>query len=128
MVLLLLLFITLLVQLKKTKEWDEKKMCRKESLSNVKWCDSMMRKRGECETTDELQDLLPSRWSPFASVAALKRIDERFGDRLAPERRGELRIAIADLERRYFGPMKNSGESDLEELVRAWVREAAPGR
>ncbi|MDA0295423.1 MAG: hypothetical protein O3A19_05845 [Planctomycetota bacterium] len=92
------------------------------------WILFMMRKRGECETTNELQDLLPSRWSPFASVAALKRIDERYGDRLAPGRRGELRSTITEIERRYFGPVETSGESDLEDLVRAWVREAAPGR
>jgi hypothetical protein len=59
---------------------------------------------------------------------ALERIDELFGDRLAPERRGELRTAIVDIERRYFGPVEASGESDLEEMVRAWVRETAPGR
>ena len=92
------------------------------------WILFMMRKRGECETTNELQDLLPSRWSPFASVAALKRIDERYGDRLAPGRRGELRTTIAEIERRYFGPAETSGESDLEDQVRAWVREAIAAR
>lgn len=58
---------------------------------------------------------------------ALERIDERFGDRHALERRGELRSTVAEIERRYFGPMKDSGESDLEDLVRGWLREAAPG-
>ena len=92
------------------------------------WLLLMKRSRDRSEPTEDAEGLLPSRWSPFASVAALKRIDERYGDRLAPGRRGELRTTIAEIERRYFGPAETSGESDLEDLVRAWVREAAPGR
>lgn len=72
--------------------------------------------------------LLPSRWSPFASVAALKRLDERYGARLEPGRRAELQATIVEIEQRYFGPSDAAGESDLETLVRSWVREAAPGR
>jgi hypothetical protein len=86
------------------------------------------RGRGDRCATEDVESMLPSRWSPFASVAALKRIDDRFGDRLAPERRGELRTAIADIERRYFGPTGEADESDLERLVRAWARETSPGR
>ena len=88
----------------------------------------LRRGRADRGSTHDVESLLPSRWSPFASVAALKRIDERYGDRLAPARRIELRTEIAEIERRYFGPADASGESDLETLVRAWVREASPGR
>ena len=75
---------------------------------------SMKRSRDGPRPTEDAEGLLPSRWSPFASVAALKRIDERFGDRLAPERRGELRTAIADIERRYFGPTENRANRTLK--------------
>ena len=88
----------------------------------------LRRGRASGEPADDVEALLPSRWSPFASVAALKRIDERYGDRLGPARRSELRTEIAEIERRYFGPAEASGESDLENMVRAWVREASPGR
>ncbi len=87
----------------------------------------LRRSRAEEGSIDDVESMLPSRWSPFASVAALKRIDERYGDRLTPSRRIELRSEIAEIERRYFGPA-GAGESDLENLVRAWVREASPGR
>lgn len=90
---------------------------------------AMSRRRGADDAAaDELDGILPSRWSPFASVAALKRIDERYGAGLTPARRQELQTAIADLEQRYFGRSNTAGESDLETLVRAWAREATPGR
>jgi hypothetical protein len=88
----------------------------------------LRRGRGDGGATADVESMLPSRWSPFASVAALKRIDERYGDRLEPARRSELRSAIAEIERRYFGPAGEADESDLERLVRAWARETSPGR
>ncbi|MBQ72323.1 MAG: hypothetical protein CMJ67_05400 [Planctomycetaceae bacterium] len=85
------------------------------------------RGRGDGQASDDFEGMLPSRWSPFASVAALKRIDERYGSRLTPARRAELQAEIAEIERRYFGPSDASGESDLEKLVRSWVQEASLG-
>ncbi len=88
----------------------------------------MMRNRGECETTNELQDLLPSRWSPFAAVATLQRIDADYGDRLRPGRRGDLRATIGDIETNFFGPQGRADETGLETIVRAWVQEAIAAR
>ena len=86
------------------------------------------RKHHESSSDDDVEGMLPSRWSPFASVAALKRIDERYGARLNPDRRKELQAEIAEIERRYFGPIDAAGDSDLEKLVRSWVQEAALAR
>jgi hypothetical protein len=94
----------------------------------VLWLLLRTRTRGDGEAVDEFRDLLPSRWSPFAAVATLQRIDADYGDRLRPGRRGDLRATIGDIETKFFGPQGRADETGLETIVRAWVQEAIAAR
>jgi len=56
----------------------------------------------------------------------LHRVEQDGQFALPPTRRGELTLAIHELERRFFGPgAETNGQADLERLAREWVTRAS---
>ncbi len=79
------------------------------------------------------EDLLPSRETPLAAIAALQRIQQRHGERLGATQAAELAAEIRGLEQRYFGPGAGgegaaaagaTANGDVAGVVRKWARVA----
>jgi hypothetical protein len=65
---------------------------------------------------------LPGQITPFTVLGLLRRMEQDGQLSLPPARRGELSLAIQDLERRFFGPgAETNGQADLERVAREWV-------
>jgi hypothetical protein len=69
---------------------------------------------------------LPPHVTPFTVLSLLRRMEQDGQLSLPPTRRGELTLAIEELERRFFGPgAETNGQADLERIAREWVSRAS---
>jgi hypothetical protein len=65
---------------------------------------------------------LPAHVTPFTVLSLLRRMEQDGQLGLPSTRRGELTLAIQELERRFFGPgAETNGQADLERIAREWV-------
>lgn len=91
----------------------------------------LLRRNSAAHAVAGPDDLLPTRATPMAAIAALQRIDRDYGGRLGDARRAELATDIHAMERQYFGPGAgdDAGETygDVRAVVDRWATAARGG-